>query len=202
MVLEDSLDYLTTSPVEQGPWAIPQAWGGNGASLDLFKEFLEAATTVKVGCLAPVERVAPGQFGIYLTAKGIANYRARLLAPRDSKKPKALLVPSFDSKRLRRFPHMLPAVARTIIRDFDAIARLYSKTEDECSLEELTERSPSKAALKREVGELTERVASLEGEVSELKSKVTQSEKSKVRGGGGGGCTVRYGTYGTVHTCI
>ena len=187
MVLEDSLDYPTTSPVEQGPWTIPDAWSGKGASLDLFKEFLEAATTLKAGCLAPVERVAPDHFGIYLTAKGIVDYRARLLAPRDSKKPKALLVPSFDSKRPRRFAHMLPAVARTIIRDFDAIARLYAKTEDKCTIVELTQHSPCKAALKREVGELTERVASLEGELSELKSKVAQSEKSKVRGGGGGG---------------
>jgi len=66
MVIEESQDYITTSPFEQGPWAIPSAWGGKGASLDLFRGFLEAATTGKAGYLTPVERIAPVNLGIHL----------------------------------------------------------------------------------------------------------------------------------------
>jgi hypothetical protein len=65
MVFEDSQDYGTDSPVEQGPWAIPAAWGGRGASLDLFRDLLEAATTLKAGYLAPVELIAPAPALLY-----------------------------------------------------------------------------------------------------------------------------------------
>ena len=51
---------------------------------------------------------------------------------------------------LRRFPHMLPAVARTIIRGFDAIARLFAMTVDKkCTLDDVTSAPPpSKAVVK------------------------------------------------------
>ena len=87
MVIDDSQDY-STSPVEQGPWTLPISWRRRGSPLDLFCDFLEAATTLKAGYLAPVELIAPAHLGIHLTAKCIVNYRSRLLAPKDSKKPK------------------------------------------------------------------------------------------------------------------
>ncbi len=126
----------------------------------------------QAGYLNPVEKVLSAHLGISLTARGITNYRDRLLAPAGSTKPKALLIPSLDSRtKLRRFPHMLPAVARTIIRDYDVIARLYAMTVDmECTLDDVTQRSPSKAAVKAERDETRderdaarERVAVLEG---------------------------------------
>ena len=145
----------------------------------MFSDFLEAATTLKAGYLAPVELIAPAHLGIHLTAKCIVNYRTRLLSPKDSKKPKALLIPSFDAKRkLRRFPHMLPAVARTIIREFDIIAQLYTETEDnECTQDDLTKHSPSKVALKEKNFVLLEKVASLEGRVSELTAEAAQNPR-------------------------
>jgi len=196
MVIDDSQDY-STSPVEQGPWTLPISWRRRGSPLDLFCDFLEAATTLKAGFLAPVELIAPAHLGIFLTAKCIINYRSRLIAPKDSKNPKALLIPSFDAKRkLRRFPHMLPAVARTIIREFDTLALLYTKTEDdECTQDDLTKHSASKVALKEENFVLFERVASLEGMVSELTAEAALSEKSKVPYVGvGGGTHLLYGT--------
>ena len=99
MVLEDSQDYDTTSPVEQGPWTIPLSWGARGSPLDLCGDFLVAATSLKAGYLAPVELIVPSHLGIFMTARCIVNYRTRLFAPRDSVKPKALLIPSFDPKQ-------------------------------------------------------------------------------------------------------
>jgi hypothetical protein len=46
---------------------------------------------------------------------------------------------------------MLPAVARIIIRDYDVIARLYAMTVDKkCTLDDVTQRPPSKAVVKAE----------------------------------------------------
>ena len=150
MLLEDSDDYKTTSPVEKGPWTTPSSWRGKGTPMDKFKGHLDDTTTLKAGYLTPVEKVMSVHLGISLTARGIVDYKIRLLAPKDSKKPKALLIPSLDSHhKLRRFPHMLPAVARTIIRDYDVIARLYAVTVDmKCTLDDVTQRSPSKAEVK------------------------------------------------------
>ena len=91
---------------------------------------------------------------------------------------------------LRRVPHMLPAVARTIIRDYDVIARLYAVTVDmKCTLDDVTQRSPSKAAVKAERDEVKdgrraalERVAELEGEVTGLQDAAVLTEKKMVRG--------------------
>ena len=85
MVIDDSQDY-STSPVEQGPWTLPLSWRVRGSPLHMFSDFLEAATTLKAGYLAPVELIAPAHLGIHLTAKCIVNYRSRLLAPKDSKR--------------------------------------------------------------------------------------------------------------------
>ena len=141
MLLDDSEDYKATSPIEKGPWTTPTSWTGRkGTPMDKFKDLLEDATTLKAGNLTPVEQVMSAHLGISLTAQGIVDYKKRLLAPKDSTKPKALLIPSLDSRhKLRRFPHMLPAVARTILRDFDKVARLYVVTVDKkCSLVDVT----------------------------------------------------------------
>ena len=47
MLLEDSDDYKTTSPVEKGPWTTPSSWRGKGTPMDKFKGRLEDATTLK-----------------------------------------------------------------------------------------------------------------------------------------------------------
>jgi hypothetical protein len=125
MVLEDSQDYDTTSPVEQGPWTIPLSWGVQGSPLDLCGDFLVAATSLKAGYLAPVE---------------------------------------------------------------------LSKTKAKCTRAELSKHSPHKAAVKEENFVLLDRVASLEGIVSELTAEAARSEKSKVALHGGGGTTMYYGT--------
>ena len=91
MLLEDSDDYKTTSPVEKGPWTTPSSWRGKGTPMDKFKGRLEDATTLKAGYLPPVEKVVSAHLGISLTAQGIVNYRKRLLAPAGSMKPKAIL---------------------------------------------------------------------------------------------------------------
>ena len=92
MLLDDSEDYKTTSPVEKGPWTTPSSWTGRkGTPMDKFKGLLEDATTLKAGYLNPVEKVVSAHLGISLTARGIVDYKIRLLAPADSAKPKAIL---------------------------------------------------------------------------------------------------------------
>ena len=183
MLLDDSEDYKTTSPVEKGPWTTPSSWRGKGTPMDKFKGRLEDATTLKAGYLPPVEKVVSAHLGISLTAQGIVNYRKRLLAPAGSKNPRPY---SPFPHMLRRVPHMLPAVARTIIRDCDVITRLYAVTVDmKCTLDDVTQRSPSKAGVKAERDEALDACEAALKQVALLKAghraraAVTQKKKKK-----------------------
>jgi hypothetical protein len=101
---------------------------------------------------------------------------------------KALLIPSPDRYTRARLPHMLPAVAHYIRKNYKAMDERLQRFVNLSSFKEVTSRSPAKAAVKDKLAATEEELASkvaeneeLRGENSSLKATVASLEQAKVR---------------------
>jgi hypothetical protein len=111
----------------------------------------------KGGDIQAIEYVAYHTYGVTLVANDIKDYRIRIIpGPREkdgTRKP--LLDPSGTSKNPKsRLVGMLPAVARTVITQYDYFDGLLQQTVHLLPADVFTEGSPTKAALKRRVSSL------------------------------------------------
>ena len=111
----------------------------------------------KGGDVQAIEYVAQHTYGVTLVAADIIDYKRRIiLGPKErdgSRKP--LLDPSGTSKHSKsRLVGMLPAVARTVITQFDYFDGLLQQAVHLLPAEVFTEGSPAKQTLKRRVENL------------------------------------------------
>ena len=92
-------------------------------------------------------------YDLVVTHRNIISYRERLVAAKSDKKP--LFVPSEDKKHKKlRLPHMLPAVAKLVLAEFEPMRRLLTKAIAETPLQDQVSGSPTKADLKRKMRDL------------------------------------------------
>ncbi len=152
---------------------MPEAWRKHGQHLVAeAKSILEQGTSVAGHGkhLQVIEEVMARDFGLFLDHRNIEHYRKRLVASKSSTKPKPLFVPSEDPRtKLLLFPHMLPAVARMVIRDWSALQRHLDQAIAHIELTVVTDGSPTKAACKAQVLELTGEVESSWGDWRRLR---------------------------------
>ncbi len=107
--------------------------GKKGTPMDKFRGHLDDATTLKAGNLTPVEKVASAPPRHLPDSQGHCQLPQTAPCTRGLHEFQGHAHPSRTCSGA--FPHMLPAVARTIIRGFDAIARLFAMTVDKkCTL--------------------------------------------------------------------
>ena len=144
--LDDKEDYTEISPSRKGPWTPPDIWK-NQSLIGKFKEFLKDSASLKAGWLSTIELWLQTDHSISTTALGINKWARRLTLPKADKS--ALLLPSLDSKdKTSRLPHMLPAVANVILANYTAMDKRLKDFENRTTLEQQTNHSPSKPALK------------------------------------------------------
>lgn len=188
--LENKEDYTEMSPSRKGPWTPPESWRDQSL-VGKFKEFLKDAASLKAGWLSTIELWLQTDHNVSTTALGINKWARRLSLPKSDKS--ALLVPSLDSKfETSRLPHMLPAVANVILANYTAMDKRLQEFVNRTTLEQQTNHSPSKPALKAmlaakgsEVDALREQVSTLEGNVSTLNTTISTNESASVKGRGG-----------------
>jgi hypothetical protein len=147
-VLAAAPDYV----VDQ-PWKLPDAWRQHDQRLVTeAKSILEQGTSMAGHGkhLQVIEKVMARNYGLFLDHFSIEHYRKRLVASiRSCTKVKPLFVPSEDPRtKLLRFPHMLPAVARMVIRDWSTLQQHLDQAVEHINLAVLTDGSPTKAACK------------------------------------------------------
>ena len=168
--LDDPKDYTEISPSRKGPWAPPDIWK-NQALIGKFKDFLKDSASLQAGWLSTIQLWLQTDHHISATAKGINEWARRLRLPKSDKS--ALLIPSLDSKsKTMRLPHMLPAVANFIKANHTAMDARLTELVNRTTLEQQTNHSPSKPALKAmfaakefQNDALREQVSALEGNV-------------------------------------
>ena len=157
-------DYSDGGPSAQGPWSAPAAWKWTGQSpVASVKLWLEEGLTLKRGVANPVLEVLRDDHGLTLTRNQLVHWRNRLCATYRSKKTKRLNVPGGQS----RLVHMLPAVARHLLKHFKAIRTRIEAADSSMTMTQLTSRSPNKAVLKVAVSELQESNNSLANALEE-----------------------------------
>ena len=172
--ISDASDFTGISAVRQGPWASPTTWN-NQVLINTFKARLGAAASRKPGWLFPIQKVMAEDCGIHLAEGTIYKWVRRLTLAKN--KPGALLAPSSDPKTPRsRFIHMLPAVANNIKRHFSAMDARLQRAVDSSSLEEVTNRSPVKEAVKAENAALKHELADWRARSSEARAQVSLLE--------------------------
>jgi len=165
------------------PWKVPDAWRKHDQHLVTeAKSILEQGTSVAGHGkhLQVIEEVMARAFGLFLDHRNIEHYRKRLVASKSSTKPKPLFVPNLENPRFPylRFPHMLPAVARMVIRDWSALQQRLDQAVEHIDLAVLTGGSPTKAACKAQVLELTGEVVMLMGRLEETEETM-ELERTK-----------------------
>jgi hypothetical protein len=173
-IIEHSQDY----PGHDHPWRPPDSWRREDQDIiDKAKAILIDATS-KTGNgkdLQLIESAMAVSCHLSLTHRGIEYYRERLLAGKSSKSINPLYVPSHDQKnKALRFPHLLPAVARTAMGRWGELSGLLNKALDDVPAERLQGGpgggSPTKAAVKAAK-------ASLEDELEAANSRADSAEK-------------------------
>ena len=111
----------------------------------------------KSGDVEAIEYVAQHTFGVILVANDIEDYKRRIILGSKKKdgSRKPLLDPSGTSKHPKsRLIGMLPAVARTVITQFDHFDKLLQQAVHLLPAEVFKEGSPAKQALKRRLSSL------------------------------------------------
>ena len=140
--------------------------------------------THKGGDLQAVIHVAQDTYGVTLISEHIKEYRMRLtMSPNDNRGwRKPLLDPSGTSKHPKsRLVGMLPAVARTVITQYDYFDGLLQQAVHLLPAEVFTEGSPTKAALKRRVSSLETTAHDLFEENQDLQESLEGEAKKRAK---------------------
>jgi hypothetical protein len=203
VIFDAPKNYERLSPSQMGPWTMPPSWS-NQTIINKFKAFLKESTSRTPGWLFPIELWLQTDRNVSTTAEGISLWARRLGLPKSDKK--ALRIPC-SKNILLRLPHMLPAVAHYIHKNYKAMHERLKEFVDLSSFEQATTRSPAKASVKAKLataeGALAATAAeneTLRGEVSSLQAQYTGLQQAEVLdewgvgesvcvcvGGGGGG---------------
>lgn len=183
-IIEQSQDYSGHGH----PWRPPDSWRREDRDiLDKAKAILIDATS-KTGHgkdLQLIESVMAASCGLSLTHRSIVLYRERLVA--GAKSTKKLLLPSHDPKgnQALRFPHLLPAVARTAMERWGELSGLLSKALDEVPAERLQGGpgggSPTKAAVKAEKAALANELEAAQARAVSAEKRADTAEQTSAR---------------------
>ena len=182
-VVNDSPDYQG----HDQKWSPPDSW-----RYTLQFQLVQARQRItdamsmrhKGGDLQAIEYVAQHTFGVTLVANDIKNYRIRIILrpkERDGKR-KPLLDPSGTSKHPKsRLIGMLPAVARTVITQFDHFDELLQQAVHLLPATVFTEGSPAKVELKRRLSSLEAVAHDLFEENQDLQESLEGEAKKRAR---------------------
>jgi hypothetical protein len=186
-VVNDSPDYQG----HDQRWSPPDSWRYiRKFQLEQARQRIKDAMSRrhKGGDVQAIEYVAQHTFGVTLVANDIIDYKRRIiLGPQErdgTRKP--LLDPSGTSKHPKsRLVGMLPAVARTVITQFDHFDELLQQAVHLLPAEVFTEGSPAKQTLKRRVEDLEAVTHDLFEENQDLQESLEREAKKRAKEVGG-----------------
>ncbi len=118
IIFDSPEDYEFLSPSQKGIWKIPPSWS-NQTIINKVKGFILESASAKPGWLFPIEMWLQTDRNVSTSADGIARWGRRLALGKD--KTGALLIPSSDRNTRARLPHMLPAMAFYIRKNYLAM---------------------------------------------------------------------------------
>jgi len=172
-IQKDADNYIGVLPIENPTWKSP--WHHRSATIREIREFMMEAVSKKKGYIYPVVRAMSTGFGISVSTWPITQWTNCLLASRSNKNFSTLLLDS--SSHRSRFLHMLPAVANYVAEYGDKLKSLILQSEDQCSLEELTEPSPLKGEVMAKNRQSSEIIISLKGQLTAEETKCKKLEE-------------------------
>ena len=183
-------DIVNDSPDYQGhdhSWSPPDSWQYTRRfQVVQARQRITDAMSMrhKSGDVQAIEYVAQHTFHVTLVANDIEDYKRRIvLRPKErdgTRKP--LLDPSGTSKNPKsRLVGMLPAVARTVITQYDYFDGLLQQAVHLLPAEVFTEGSPTKAALKRRVSSLETTAHDLFEENQDLQESLEGEAKKRAK---------------------
>ena len=182
-IVNDSPDYRG----HDQRWSAPDSWRRTRQFiLAQARQRIEDAMSMthKGGDLQAVIHVAQDTYGVTLVTNDIMEYRMRLaMSSNDSRgKRKPLYDPSGTSKHPKlRLVGMLPAVARTVIAEYDHFDGLLQRAVHLLPAKVFTEGSPTKAALKRRVSSLEATAHDLFEENQDLQESLEGEAKKRAK---------------------
>ena len=180
---------VNDSPDYQGhdhSWTSPDSWQRSRRVVTEARQRITDAMSMrhKGGDVQAIEFVAQHTYGVTLVANVIDDYKKRLtLGPKDNKgKRKPLLEPSGSSKTPKcRLVGMLPAVARTVIAEYEYFDGLLQQAVHSLPAEVFKEGSPAKQALKRRVEDLEAVSHDLFEENHDLRESLEREAKKRAK---------------------
>ena len=186
-VVASSQEYL--GPDRQ--WKPPESWRLEDQDILKTTKAMLTTATSEVGNgkhLQLLEVAMSTVCGLTLTTDGIAYYRRRLLAGLSSKHPFPLYVPiATENKRHKqlRYSHMLPAVARMVINEWDVLNGLLHAALAKVPAGTLQGGhgggSPTKAQVKAERDAAEQRAASAEKRAASAEKRAASAEKETTK---------------------